>query len=645
MCGISGIISRENQPIAGEEIKRITDLIRHRGPDDEGFHLEGAIAFGHRRLSILDLSTDGHQPMPYLDRYVITYNGEVYNYLEIKEELLKKGYRFRSKTDTEVILAAYDQWGQACVERFNGMWAFAIYDRQKNEIFCSRDRFGVKPFYFSLIGDVFAFGSEIKQFTTLTEWKARLNVPRLLDFFVYGMFDHTEETLFAGVRQLRGGHNLLYDLHTHRFNIRPWYRVEERVKPFRGTFGEAKEGFRRLFQDAVRLRLRSDVKVGSCLSGGLDSSSIVCTVNSLLKETGSAEGQETVSSCFAQKQYDEQEYIDEVIAQTGVRPNKVFPKFGELFRDLEEIIWHQDEPFGSTSIFAQWSVFKEARQRNLIVMLDGQGADESLAGYPLYYETLLSSLLAQLRLGRLRAEVAEFQKLPYYSGKSLAVRLLKALLPASVLHRIRHQRSSHELQYVRPEHRQQEGAFEPTYFSSIRRLSIDQLTFSHLPMLLHYEDRDSMAHSIESRVPFLDYRLVEFILGLPDDFKINAGRTKYVLREAMAGTIPDKIKDRRDKMAFVTPEAEWIRQNTGLFREKVQAAARYFGEYLEAEAIMAAFDRSLKEQVGLGSIFWRLIVLHGWARRFGMEPTEPGGEGAASPAKAKKERAYGAESA
>ncbi|CAN5862161.1 asparagine synthase (glutamine-hydrolyzing) [soil metagenome] len=641
MCGISGIISRENRAIGLEDIKKITDLIQHRGPDDEGYHQEGAFAFGHRRLSILDLSPDGHQPMPFQDRYVITYNGEVYNYLEIKEELVSRGYAFRSKTDTEVILAAFSEWGTACVERFNGMWAFAIFDREKQEIFCSRDRFGVKPFYYTQVAGLFAFGSEIKQFTALPGWKPRLNPVRLLDFFVYGLFDHTEQTLFEGVFQLRGGHNLHYSLLTHQHSIQPWYQLQERVKPFSGSFREAKDHFRDLFQDAVRLRLRSDVKVGSCLSGGLDSSAIVCTVNQLLKQEGNAGGQETVSSCFELKQYDEQEYIDEVIAQTGVYSNKVFPEFSSLFSELENITWHQDEPFSSTSIFAQWSVFKEARRRNLIVMLDGQGADESLAGYPLYYETLLSTLLTQFRPGRLRKEIAAFRKLPYYSGKSLTVRLLKSFLPAAVLDRIRHQRSSHELQYVKQAYRRQEGAFEPSYFGSIRELSLDQVTYSHLPMLLHYEDRDSMAHSVESRVPFLDYRLVEFILGLPDEFKINAGWTKYVLREAMAGIIPDKIKDRRDKMAFVTPEVEWIRQNTGVFREKVEAAAHYFGEFLAAGAILAAFDQAVKEGIGLGSIYWRLIVLHVWAQRFGLE--KGGGESSTFPVAARKEKAFGAE--
>lgn len=626
MCGISGIIDRRNQPVSINQIKIITDLIRHRGPDDEGYHTESGFGFGHRRLSILDLSADGHQPMPYLNRYVITYNGEVYNYLEIKDELLESGYQFKSKTDTEVILAAYDKWGADCVERFNGMWAFAIFDRKKQEIFCSRDRFGVKPFYYALIGNTFAFGSEIKQFTGLNGWKAQVNVPRMLDFFVNGIFDHTDQTLFEGVNQLRGGHNLLYDLKTQNFRIYKWYNLREKIKPFAKSFEEAKLRFRDLFQDAVRLRLRSDVKVGSCLSGGLDSSSIVCTVNELLRETGQEAVQETVSSCFAQKQYDEQEFIDEVIAKTEIKSNKIFPQFGQLFRDLEEITWHQDEPFGSTSIFAQWSVFKEAKKRNLIVMLDGQGADESLAGYPLYYETLLISLVKKLRLNRLRTEAKEYQKLPYYSPKPALLRLVKSFLPKRMLNRVRHLLPSHDLRFVKAEYRQQPKGYVPSYFASIQELSLDQLTLTHLPMLLHYEDRDSMAHSIESRVPFLDYRLVEFILSLPDEFKISEGQTKFILREALGDIIPDKIKNRRDKMAFVTPEAEWMKQNQEFFRERVRAAAAYFSQWIDAEAIVSAFDQQEKDKAIIGSIYWRLLVLHAWGLKFGLNREARGGE-------------------
>jgi asparagine synthase (glutamine-hydrolysing) len=621
MCGISGIINQLNQQVSLQELKGITDPIRHRGPDDEGYHAELNFGFGHRRLAILDLSADGHQPMPYLNRYVITYNGEVYNYLELKEELLQAGYHFKSKTDTEVILASYDRWGEQCVEKFNGMWAFAIYDRQNQQLFCSRDRFGVKPFYYVQMESKFAIGSEIKQFTGLQGWEALPNLPRLLDFFVYGVFNHTDQTLFQGVFQLKAGHNLLYDLREHQFKVQKWYHLPARLSRFTGTFAEATTRFQALFQDAVRLRLRSDVKVGSCLSGGLDSSSIVCSVHQLLKEKGDTSTQETVSSCFHQSKYDEQEFIDEVIAHTGVRSNKVFPEFDQLFQVLEDIVWHQDEPFGSTSIFAQWCVFKEAKKRNLIVMLDGQGADESLAGYPIYYEAFLISLSKKLRLGRLLEEWSEYKKLPFYSPALVGRRAIKCLLPGKIISRGRAMNTSHEFRFLRQKFRalQLEG-FTPKFFPDILQLSVDQLTLSHLPMLLHYEDRDSMAHSIEARVPFLDYRLVEFILSLPDEYKISRGKTKNILREALSALLPKKIKERKDKMAFVTPEGEWMEQNRNIFRDKLREAGTFFQDFIDGEALLDSFDQKSGNKLVIGSLYWRLIIMHAWALRFNVVP-------------------------
>jgi asparagine synthase (glutamine-hydrolysing) len=309
MCGISGLIALNNENIEGVLIKKYTDIIAHRGPDDDGFFLEGSLALGHRRLSIIDLSKDGHQPMSYLEKYVIVYNGEVYNYLELREELIKLGYSFRSKTDTEVMLAAYDAWGEDCLNRFNGMWAFILYDRSKKTVFCARDRFGVKPMYYSQIGNLLCLGSEIKQFTVVPGWKAKANNKRLLDFLMLNVFDHTEETLFENVFQLKGGCKLVVDLQNNKWNVSRWYDLSKKISRTNGSERNA-DTFLKLMKDSVNLRLRSDVKVGSCLSGGLDSSTIVCLVNELLKEKNKSEIQETVSSCFAEKQFDESTFID-----------------------------------------------------------------------------------------------------------------------------------------------------------------------------------------------------------------------------------------------------------------------------------------------------------------------------------------------
>jgi len=382
MCGIAGIVNQDGSPVLEEEIKAMTRLIAHRGPDHEGFYFGKDFALGHRRLCIIDLSDLSNQPMKYVGQhgeYVIVYNGEIYNYIEIRDELIAAGYRFSTQSDTEVILAGYDKWGLDCVNRFNGIWAFAIYDQRKNLIFLSRDRFGVKPLYYTKIGNKFCFGSEIKQFTVVKGWRARMNHRRVYDYLVFGVMDHTSETMFEGVYQLRGGEYLLYDLTTNRFTVQRWYDIK--LEKIDISYEEAQKKFRELVFDSVGLQLRSDVKVGSCLSGGLDSSTLVSVMKRLLATNGNIE---TVSFCSEVEKYNEEKYVDEVVKHTNAVSHKVSPKFEDFFAELnsngsneiESLVWHQDEPSGSTSSFAQYSVFKEVRKNGIIVMLDGQGADE-----------------------------------------------------------------------------------------------------------------------------------------------------------------------------------------------------------------------------------------------------------------------------
>ncbi|MBF9254967.1 asparagine synthase (glutamine-hydrolyzing) [Pontibacter sp. 172403-2] len=616
MCGISGIISLKEKQVDSSLIKAYNDIISHRGPDDDGFFFYKNLAFGHRRLSILDLSPAGHQPMHLGEKYTLVFNGEIFNYLEIKQELQKAGYSFVSGTDSEVILAAYDYWQETCVKRFNGMWAFAILDRSNDTLFCSRDRFGVKPFYYRKTEAYFAFASEIKQFSTLPDWQPVLHTSRAADFIRHGIFDHTADTLFSDVKQLRGGHNLVFNLSDSSVSVYQWYNLRENVAPYKGTFQEAKQEFFDLFTDAVKLRLRSDVKVGSCLSGGLDSTSIVCSVNKVLREENKHDIQETVSACSSIKKYDEQQFIDEVINKTGVKSHKVYPDLDTLFDALDTLVWHQDEPFSSSSIFAQWCVFEEARKNGLIVMLDGQGADESLAGYPPFHDAHLMGLLKDLKLGRIMEETAALQNLHGYSAKKAWQFVAKSIMPSGLAQKLR-QTSTPILQ---DSISNTEDCYSPAFFSSITDMSYDQLCVSNLPMLLHYEDRNSMAHSIESRVPFLDYRLVEFIVSLPDDYKIHNGKTKYVLREALDATIPDKIKNRHDKMGFVTPETVWIQQHKDAVRQKLTEACKDLNQLVNPDQIMASFDKLIKgeEDIHIGSVYFRLLTFHQWFKKFGI---------------------------
>jgi asparagine synthase (glutamine-hydrolysing) len=651
MCGIAGIISNTPQ-ILNYEIKAMTNIIRHRGPDDEGFLLvnpnhekifsgdetpsnntpgisyyptenidsakdEYNFAFGYRRLSIIDLSAFGHQPMSYNKSNLwIIYNGEVYNYLEIKEELQNDGYSFISKTDTEVILAAYQKWGTECVHHFNGMWAFAIYDKEKQIIFCSRDRFGVKPFYYTQIGDKFCFASEIKQFSIINGWLPKVNIEIMYDYLVYGLTDHTKDTFFTNIFQLQGGHSLIYQINKKTFQINKWYFLDKIKEQKNSSFEKNKNDFIELFNNSIKLRLRSDVKVGSCLSGGLDSSSIVCVLNNLLRVNQTNEIQETISSCFIDKRFDEQEFIDEVVRNTQVKAHKVFPEFNNLFEDFDKIIWHQDEPFASSSIYAQWNVFKEAKKNNLTVMLDGQGGDEQLAGYSDFYIPYYVYLIKKLKWKKLYSELKSFSSL--YKKKYSFLNIIKYIIILNTPEFLRKKfrqlfKISKPAWLLLPE---KDHSF---YFSSIRKSSISQLTSSSVPRLLRYEDRNSMAFSIESRVPFLDYKFVEHNISLKPEYLINKSKTKYILREAFNQLLPKKIINRYDKMGFCTPEEIWFKQNSEIIKKEIIEASITLNKYINQSDLIKQFNADLlNDKIKIGSIYWRLICLNRWFKIFNL---------------------------
>jgi asparagine synthase (glutamine-hydrolysing) len=647
----------------------MNSLIRHRGPDDEGYVLFSAdsatcyfgrdtdhrvyldeaqwfpiesvdlsfdrnfsLGFGHRRLSIVDLSPLGHQPMCYSDgRYWITYNGEVYNHVELRIELEKEGYSFVSRSDTEVILAAYACWGEACLDRFNGMWSFAIYDTHANSLFMARDRFGVKPFYYWVAPDgSLCFGSEIKQFTTFPAWKARVNGQRAYDFLVWGLTDHTDETLFDGVYQLRAGCCATLDIRVWptqlvqgRLPVVQWYRLN--AQAFRGSFADAAVQFKEKFIESVRLRLRADVPVGSCLSGGLDSSSIVCVVNQLLRDQGAHSLQRTFSACAEVDRFDERKWIDEVVRQTSVDAHYVYPPLEKLFEFSPAITWHQDEPYGSTSIFAQWNVFQLAAENDVKVMLDGQGADEQLAGYHSFFAPRFVSLLRSGKWIKLWRELQTTKRLHGYTLPFLLAGMANLVLPnrlKNIAKRMigRTHASPHWLdmqvlgaQAVNP------YALFGGAAHTIQSLSYAQLTATNIQMLLHWEDRNSMAHSIESRVPFLDYRLVEFVLGLPDEYKLSCGITKRVQRAGMSSILPDLIRDRMDKLGFVTPEEVWVRQQSpDLFRKKMDQAIAGSRGILRPEA-RATLEAMISGAQGFNFGVWRMISFGEWLERFSVE--------------------------
>lgn len=654
MCGISAIIPITSFPqITGEN----TDIIRHRGPDDEG-HLfitdEGILSYGgpdtpnsvfetefekkvskgnfpksyqlylgHRRLSIIDLSPHGHQPMSYGGgRYWIVFNGEIYNYLEIKEELLEKGYQFFSHSDTEVILASYAEWGRECFHKFIGMWALVIYDAHNQTLIGSRDRFGIKPLYYWFSPKGFlTIGSEIKQFTVLPGWRPVLNSQCAYDFLIHGIIDHTHETLFQNVFQLRGGENFYLDIKKidHSLPIEKWYTIKP--DPHISQTEKCHIQYLTKLKDSINIHLRSDVPVGSCLSGGLDSSAIVSLIYQNKQANAHNKKQQTFSACSEQKQWDESEYIHEVLEDKKITAHYVIPNAKGLFNSLKELLWYQDEPFASTSIYAQWLVFQSARENNIKVLLDGQGADEFIGGYHYFHDINVANLILKGKFRALLTEIVAIHEKHSRGYLEILRSSLYYILCNSKFGKfflINFEKENLTPEWLNYKKLMAEVSLplllqDPEYDMSLfNRYCIHQTFFASLPALLHYEDRNSMAHSLESRVPYLDNRLVEFIINLDEKCKIHRGITKYIMRKALNSILPDKVRCRMDKMGFVTPEEYWIKiENQDLFKEYLEMAIKNSKGIIKPEAIKY-FNNMASEKIPFSNTVWRMISFGFW---------------------------------
>ncbi len=647
MCAIAGIFHVTDRPVEPLLLGRMIEQQAHRGPDGEGYVLLSAsgreppyvtgraaaiaspgdrryhIGLGHRRLAIVDLSAGGHQPMATADGHCwITYNGEIYNYLELRDELKSLGYRFRSESDTEVLLAAYWQWGMSCLERLNGMFAFALWDGRNRRLFCARDRFGEKPFYYVWDGARFAFASEIKGLLPFIG-RPQPNHHAVYAYLDGGYLDYADSTFFEDVRQLLPAHYLVVEggrLATHRY-----WRLPESDGAPRSTQRDHVERFRHLLQDAVRLRLRCDVPVGSCLSGGLDSSSIVCVTNALLRNDASVPSrfigarQKTFSSCFEDSAYDERRFIRFVVERTGVEPHYAFPDPKEFVETVMQLVRQQDEPFGSTSIFAQWTVMRLAAQQGIKVLLDGQGADELLAGYHGFFGALFADFLAQ---GRWKQGLAEWRAYRHRHGAlppQAMANVARALLPHIVVQKVRPLMIG-SAAWLDSEFRQrwkEEGEADQPEGSHLQAMQRRLLERNGLRALLHYEDRNAMAFGIEPRLPFLDHRLAEYVFALPSDFKLQDGWTKVLLRKAMEGILPDPVRWRTDKLGFVTPEDEWFRTS---LREMAQdilfdSRTRLRG-YFNLVAVQREFEAHQARRKNLGFVLWRWLNVELWCREF-----------------------------
>jgi asparagine synthase (glutamine-hydrolysing) len=645
MCGIAGIVSPD-YPMDAETIRQMTDIATHRGPDDEGFtcwgkierlaclpaeksafyempgrsgsgHLSknGSIALGHRRLSILDLSPAGRQPMCSADgRLWIVFNGEIYNFLELRTELSRAGYAFLSSSDTEVILAAYQKWGAKCLDHFNGMWSFAIYDLQEQVLFAARDRFGVKPFYFAVDRDRFGFASEIKQLRAGGFGNGQANRSKVARFLLSGNVNGTRETLFEGIMQLLPGEALRWPIlkgigaiQTYRYYC-PGFNLEMHAD---GSLEEYRARFEYLLNDAVRLRLRSDVPVGTCLSGGLDSSSIVVAASRILGAVNGTYRQKTFTACFEDPTVDEWEYASAVASATGAEAHQVFPNLDLIWDEIRTLTWHQEEPFRSTSIYAQWNVMRLAHQNGLKVVLEGQGADEVLAGYHRYIPEFVANLIrrgqfseaseqlwAMWRTGILTASEPVTRIVPKVMRGILGLKWFRDPATRKVMHE----------EYGKLESESPTVGFQHQLYDDL---------FGYLQSLLRQGDRNSMAFSVESRTPFLDYRLVEMFLGMPGVYKLRDGWTKPFTREAMRGLMPETVRLRVDKKGFATPEATWYARNLGRIREVLLSSDSRIDLWLDRTKLKRWLGNGACSRLS-GSSLWRILSVHYWAETFNL---------------------------
>ncbi|HEV7231088.1 MAG TPA: asparagine synthase (glutamine-hydrolyzing) [Bacteroidia bacterium] len=581
MCGIAGIVSNQ-QKVAPEPLKRMTDVISHRGPDGEGqwINSSGGTGLGHRRLSIIDLSADGAQPMHFGEgRYTITFNGEIYNYIELKDKLLKQGVKFRSQSDTEVLMALYALKREKCLDELDGMFAFAIWDELEKTLFCARDRFGEKPFYYHHEpGKVFIFGSEIKQLFASglpRNVNNRMAFNFLNNRFMLSNPSVRSETFFDGISKLEPAHYLLISADLKLTHKRYW-DIDRNSENKTISFDDAAIRFRELFERSTKRRLRADVPVGSSLSGGIDSSTIVCLIDQINHENKIS--QKTFSARFKDFAKDEGKFMEAVISRTKAEAHFTWPDETGFVNDIDKLIYHQDEPFASASIFAQWCVMKLAKENNVTVLIDGQGADEMLAGYLYYFPTYLKQLYKQqsplypeeldVYRSRHNPVFQEFRPDTSSANQSLSIatqtkRALKnvvrpfyrAVIPAqsTIL------RKAHP--FLSPEYT---TAFSPKdlYNTNFEGSLKDQLYLntcvSGLEDLLRYADRNSMAFSREVRLPFLEKEMVEFIFSLPSEYKISKGWTKILLRKAFEDIMPPEISWRVDKIGYEPPQTKWM---------------------------------------------------------------------------------------
>jgi asparagine synthase (glutamine-hydrolysing) len=624
MCGFVGMIALNGADADSRVLGQMASMLHHRGPDDEGGYVSGSVGFGFRRLSILDLSPTGHQPMLSEDgQIVLVFNGEIYNYVELRRELQGRGHKFTSRSDSEVLLHAYLEWGHGCLTRLNGMWAFLIYDIRQRKIFGSRDRFGKKPLYRYDCRDYIFFASEIKAILASGHYRGGPDSKMISQFLLHGpldQLDQNNQTFYSGIEQLPAGSAFELDL---QGRVREWQFWSLADLQDADVTNPA-ESFYETFEDAMRIRLRSDAPVGIFLSGGLDSTSMICTLKKIRASSLNGSAGPILAFSYQAKEYDESEYIDDTARQTNAEIIRFRPDPKQLWHNLEQMLWYQDEPVHSLVAMITFELSRLASARGVKVILNGGGADEVLAGYHSfffdYWHTLLQAghiqeawreirgycevhggdarkLFAQSLYGQLRSKIDRFR----------VVRKLGSWKRRRQLQR----RSWFRLESPDDLETDNCANDKRTLDAALKR-SVER---APLPFYLRMEDRNSMAHSIEARMPFLDYRLVSLAFRLPPNWKMRGPWNKYILRQAMRERIPESVRNRSDKMGFSIPQKKWF---TGPFYEPIQdllssQVVRERGIY-NIDTIRKDFELHKQGKIDVSNALFNLVQFEIWSK-------------------------------
>ena len=623
MCGITAVIKKDNFKLSFEILQRINREVAHRGPDDEGYKCfrnklktneslfasdsDWEVGLGHRRLSIIDLSEAGNQPMSIENNYWITFNGEIYNYIELKAELIKLGYSFTTKTDTEVILKAYAAWGTKCFERFNGMWGMVLYDLVNNVVIVSRDRIGIKPVYIYQNKDYIAICSEIKQLKHIPNWQYNINIETAIEYLQTGYESHTD-SFFADVHPIEPGTYIEIDPNDLSVSEKQPFWFPENIKPEIDDQIEAAASFNNIFLSSILLRLRSDVPIGSFLSGGLDSSSIVCTIDKMFSDNKPLN---TFSMVFDGFKMDERRYVDSVLNKIN-KPNGYFiqPDPREFINKLNDFIYTHDEPVGGPSIYAGYCLASLAKEKNVTVILNGQGGDETLGGYWQSYYIFLLNLLKSGRY--LNFSKHYFGSLLPYNNQNLIKQSF------FILNRFNNKRKKNTLSLKYKSRTNGKLSLLSDFMKmSPHEKRIYEIRYLHLPRLLKWDDRNTMAFSLEGRYPFLDHRLIELCLSFSQDVLYNAGWTKMPLRIGMKDILPNMVSTRKSKFGFEVPIESWLQEFSkdylGSMRKRNDLRVREIIEDKSINTLISDHKNNDSCQKAL-----RLIFLETWLQVFNV---------------------------